>query len=266
MTNALIFDCDGVLSDTERYGHLPAFNQMFEEFGLPVRWSEDEYGKLLSIGGGKERMASMLTDEFVRKAGLPRDPGGLALEVARWHKRKTAIYTRMVSEGRLPPRPGVRRIIAEALDAGWKLAVATTTALESALAVLEIAAGAENAHRFAAVLAGDMVPKKKPAADIYLLALQRLEVAPQSTLVIEDSRNGLVAATGANLTCLITVSGYTADEDFAESILVVSSLGDPEGEKTRVLANRSAVRPDGWITLRDLHGCLPRRPSAVQTG
>ena len=104
---ALVLDCDGVLADTERYGHLPAFNQTFREFGIPVQWSEEEYGRKLLIGGGKERMASELTPAFVRANGLPDDSEVLAAEVAKWHKRKTALYTEMVAEGRLPPRPGI---------------------------------------------------------------------------------------------------------------------------------------------------------------
>jgi beta-phosphoglucomutase-like phosphatase (HAD superfamily) len=71
---ALIFDCDGVLADTERYGHLPAFNQTFREFGLPVQWTEDEYADKLRVGGGKERMATLLTPEFVAAARVPGDP------------------------------------------------------------------------------------------------------------------------------------------------------------------------------------------------
>src|SRR5215475_9232099 len=111
MTNALVFDCDGVLADTERYGHLPAFNQTFAEFGLPVRWSEEEYGRKLAIGGGKERMASLLTDDFVAAAGLPTDREAQRELVASWHQRKTAIYTELVRGGKLPGRPGVRRLV-----------------------------------------------------------------------------------------------------------------------------------------------------------
>ena len=123
---ALVFDCDGVLADTERYGHLPAFNQTFEEFGLPVVWSEEEYGQKLLIGGGKERMASLLTPEFVAAARLPVDLEGQQEAVAAWHRRKTEIYTEMVEAGKLPGRPGVRRVVEEAREAGWALAVAST--------------------------------------------------------------------------------------------------------------------------------------------
>jgi HAD superfamily hydrolase (TIGR01509 family) len=253
---ALIFDCDGVLADTERDGHRPAFNQTFREFGLPVEWSENTYGRKLQIAGGKERMASELTPEFVRANGLPEDPEGQAAELAKWHRRKTEIYTDMVAAGRLPTRPGIRRIVGEAQDSGWKLAVASTSAEPSVRAILEQAVGAERAGRFDVVLAGDVVPKKKPAPDIYLLALQRLGVTAGEALVVEDSRNGLLAAHGAGLRCVMTVNGYTEEEDNSEAILVVTSLGDPGGERTRVIANRGSARPADYITLADLERCL----------
>jgi HAD superfamily hydrolase (TIGR01509 family) len=254
--STLIFDCDGVLADTERYGHLPAFNQTFREFGLPIEWSEEEYGRKLLIAGGKERMASVLTPEFVKTNGLPEDAEGQAEELAAWHKRKTAIYTEMVAAGQLPPRPGIRRIIADAQDAGWTLAVASTSADAAVRAILAYAAGPERAARFDLVLAGDVVPKKKPAPDIYLLALERLAVPATDALVIEDSRNGLLAAVGAGLRCVMTVNGYTEEEDNSEAILVVSSLGDPDGEKTTVIANRGASRPGDYVRLGDLEACL----------
>ena len=253
---ALIFDCDGVLADTERDGHRPAFNQTFREFGLPIEWSEEEYGRKLQIAGGKERMASELTPEFARSNGLPEDPEGRAAELAKWHKRKTEIYTDMVAAGRLPTRPGIRRIIGEAQDAGWQLAVASTSAEPSVRAILEQAVGPERAGRFDVLLAGDVVPKKKPAPDIYLLALERLGVPAAGTLVVEDSRNGLLAANAAGLRCVMTVNGYTEEEDNSEAILVVTSLGDPGGERTRVVANRGAARPADYISLADLERCL----------
>jgi HAD superfamily hydrolase (TIGR01509 family) len=265
MVKALIFDCDGVLADTERYGHLPAFNQTFREFGLPVEWSVEEYGRRLKIGGGKERMASLLTPEFVAAAGLPTDPGAQAAEVARWHKRKTQIYTEMVAAGSLPPRPGIRRVITAAQDAGWKLAVASTSADASVHAILDFAIGPERAARFDVFLAGDCVEHKKPAPDIYLLALEQLGMPPADVLVIEDSRNGLLAATAAGLRCLVTVNGYTESEDSTEAVMVVSTLGDPDGEATVVIANRSAARPGSHITLDDLAACLAPDPSTQAT-
>jgi HAD superfamily hydrolase (TIGR01509 family) len=251
---ALIFDCDGVLADTERDGHRPAFNQTFAEAGIPVRWSEEEYADKLRIGGGKERMASLLTDEFVAANGLPADAEGQKELLAAWHRRKTELYKEMVRAGRLPGRPGVARIVDEARQAGWSLAVASTSAEESVRAVLEHVVGAAAAASFA-VFAGDVVAAKKPDPAIYVLALERMGVDAAEAIVVEDSRNGLLAAVGAGLRCLVTVSGYTAQEDMSEALLVVTSLGDP-GEPARVLANRSAARPGDQVTLADLEACL----------
>jgi HAD superfamily hydrolase (TIGR01509 family) len=253
---AVIFDCDGVLADTERYGHLPAFNQMFRELGVPIHWSEEEYGHKLSIGGGKERMASELTPGFVRANGLPTDPQDQAALIAAWHKRKTEIYIGMVAAGKLPPRAGVARITRELQDDGWKLAVASTSAESSVRAILDAAVGPDRAARFDRVLAGDCVPHKKPAPDIYLLALEELRVDHSRALVVEDSHNGLIAACGAGLRCLVTVNDYTRDEDFAHATLVVTSLGDPGGEKTVVLANRSPASPGEYVTKLDMEACL----------
>jgi HAD superfamily hydrolase (TIGR01509 family) len=250
----LIFDCDGVLADTERFGHLPAFNQTFADEGLPVRWSEADYAEKLRIGGGKERMASLLTDEFVTRHGLPSDPDGQKELLARWHKRKTAAYKELVAAGVMPGRPGIARIIDEALAAGWTVAVASTSAEESVRAVLEHVVGSEQAAAIE-VFAGDVVPAKKPDPAIYRLALERTGSSPEQTLVVEDSRNGLLAAVGAGLRAVVTVSSFTKDEDFSEALLVVTSLGDP-GEPTRVLANRSPARPGDFITLDDLQACL----------
>ena len=211
---------------------------------------------MLKIGGGKERMATLFTPAFIEATGLPGDQDGQAAELARWHKRKTAIYTDMVAQGRLPARPGIRRIIEAAQDAGWTLAVASTSAEASVHAILDEAVGPERAARFDLVLAGDVVARKKPAPDIYQLALERLGVPASATLAIEDSRNGLLAATGADLRCVMTLNGYTAEEDATEAVLVVSSLGDPGGEVTTVVANRSTARPGGWVTLDDFEACL----------
>lgn len=260
--STLIFDCDGVLADTERHGHLPAFNQTFREFGLPVQWSEDEYAVRLRIGGGKERMASLLTPEFIALAGLPTEPEQLAAQLARWHRRKTELYTERVLAGELPPRPGIRRIIQEALAAGWQLAVASTSARESVDAVLRVAAGAEQAQRFSGVFAGDVVARKKPAPDIYLLALRQLGASPAHTIVIEDSQNGLEAASAAGLSCVVTVNGYTERERFDTAALVVSHLGDP-GEPLRVLQNRSRARPAELLGIEDLSACLPAPRAAT---
>lgn len=258
---ALIFDCDGVLADTERDGHLPAFNQLFRELSLPVAWSDAEYAVKLRVGGGKERMATLLTDEFVAANGLPRDDAGQKELLAGWHRRKTAIYTEIIDSGSIPARPGIRRIATEAAEAGWVLAVASTSAEPSVRSVLDVAVGPQLAARFA-VFAGDVVAHKKPAPDIYRLALDQLRVTAAEALVVEDSRNGLLAALGAGLTCVVTTSGYTADEDFTGAALVVSSLGDPAtatgpGIDPEVLADPGGLSPHPYLRLDHLRTLLP---------
>jgi HAD superfamily hydrolase (TIGR01509 family) len=258
---ALIFDCDGVLADTERYGHLPAFNQTFEEFGLPVRWSDSDYAEKVKVGGGKERMKTLLTPEFIAEAGLPADPGALDEQVARWHRRKTEIYTAIIAGGTIPPRPGVRRIIEEAAGAGWTLAVASTSAEQSVRSVLELAAGQKLAERFS-VFAGDVVPLKKPAPDIYELAVSRLELDPAEVLVVEDSHNGMRAALAAGLGCAVTTSAYTRHEDFTGALLVVSSLGDPAPDETvtEVLSDPYGANPSPYVRLAHLELLLAAAP------
>ncbi len=257
MTRALIFDCDGVLADTERDGHLPAFNETFAEVGLPVRWSEEDYARYVTIGGGKERMARLLTPELVAAAGLPTDPGAQTELIADWHRRKTARYVAKVEAGDLPGRPGIARVTEEAAAAGWLLAVASTSAGPSVRAVLEHAVG-KRARDFT-VFAGDVVVNKKPAPDVYLAALTGLGLDPADCVVIEDSANGLQAARAAGIGCVVvTVSAYTADEDFTGAALVVSSLGDVPGEPAHVLADPYGVDLTGPVTLDDLGDLLDR--------
>ncbi|MEU0523437.1 HAD-IA family hydrolase [Streptomyces niveus] len=259
---ALIFDCDGVLADTERDGHLPAFNETFAEFGLPVRWSDEEYARKVKVGGGKERMRTLLTPEFVAAASLPSDPAALDEQVARWHRRKTEIYTGIIRGGSVPPRPGVRRVAVAAYESGWTLAVASTSAEASVRSVLELAMGPELAARFS-VFAGDVVQRKKPAPDIYAFAVRRLDLDPADVVVIEDSRNGMLAALGAGLACAVTTSAYTGDEDFTGASLVVDSLGDPPPEETvtHVLSDPLGVRPGPCVVLADL-AALPSADGA----
>ncbi|WP_213816295.1 HAD-IA family hydrolase [Glaciihabitans sp. dw_435] len=262
---ALIFDCDGVLADTERYGHLPAFNATFAEFGLPVHWSDAEYAVKVLIGGGKERMASLLTPEFIAANHLPTDDDAQRQLLAAWHKRKTEIYTGLVDSGALPARPGIARLTSQAIAAGWTLAVASTSAEPSVRAVLEHAVGAD-ASRFA-VFAGDIVPRKKPAPDIYLLALRELNLDPDEAAVVEDSGNGAAAALAAGLRTLVTTSSYTADEDFTGASLVVSSLGD-EADPARVVSDPLSINPGREITLATVEQILqtprPRLPEEKQ--
>ncbi len=151
----------------------------------------------------------------------------------------------------MPPRPGIRRISQEALDAGWKLAVASTSAPGAVASVLRHAVGDELATHFL-VLSGDVVPKKKPAPDIYNLAVEKLNLSPQNCVAVEDSRNGMLAAYAAHIPVIVTVSEYTKNEDFTEAAFVVDSLGEPGGPKSRVLANRAGLSLKDCVRLGDL--------------
>ncbi len=251
---ALIFDCDGVLADTEQYGHLPAFNQTFTDFGVPVQWTVADYAEKVKIGGGKERMRSILTPELAASLGLA-DDDAVDAAILAWHKRKTEVYKGLVESGVMPARPGIARIVQEAHAAGWTLAVASTSAEPAVRAVLTHAVGESLARGFS-VFAGDVVPAKKPAPDIYLLALSEIGVSADEAIVVEDSPNGLRAAVGAGLRTVVTVSGFTREEDFTGASLVVSSLGDADGEHTEVLADPHDVGPSGVVTLATLQELL----------
>jgi HAD superfamily hydrolase (TIGR01509 family) len=217
---ALIFDCDGVLVDTERDGHRVAFNRAFAALGIDAEWDVDLYGELLKIAGGKERMT-----HYFNEAGWPEGQTAATL-IPELHKKKTAIFTDLVAKGSLPLRPGVARIVDEAHAAGVRLGVCTTSDPKAIDGVLDLL-GATRKGWFEIVLAGDVVKKKKPDPEIYNLAKRRLALDARDCVVIEDSRNGLRAALGAGMRCLITTSAYTLDEDFTGAAKVVPELGDP---------------------------------------
>ena len=243
---ALIFDCDGVLADTERDGHLPAFNAAFAELDLPIRWDEATYAEKLKIGGGKERIASDL-------------PGQDDL-IKRLHARKTELFTQRVAEGLLPGRPGIARIIGAVRELGWTVAVASTSAEASVRAVLAHAVGDDLASQ-AHVFAGDIVAAKKPAPDIYLKVLQDLGLDPAECLVVEDSGIGVAAARAAGLTTIVTVSSFTAGDDFSGAALVVDHLGDP-GVPLTVRSAPAGILPIGTVGTHDLEHLLTTHQEA----
>ncbi|MGZ5826767.1 MAG: HAD-IA family hydrolase [Croceibacterium sp.] len=223
MLKAIIFDCDGVLVDTERDGHRVGFNRAFKEFGIDAEWDVPLYGKLLQVAGGKERMRAYF-DEY----GWPDSAGSDEVKdalIKDLHKAKTEITAGLVSEGALPLRPGIARIVDEAVAAGVTLGVCTTSNPLFIDAVLDLF-GPDRKAKFAFVHAGDCVMRKKPDPEIYELAKVSLHLPVEQCVVIEDSHNGLLAAKGAGLPCLITTSTYTVNEDFSEADRVVPELGD----------------------------------------
>jgi HAD superfamily hydrolase (TIGR01509 family) len=231
MIKALIFDCDGVLVDTERDGHRVGFNRAFAQMGIAAEWDVALYGKLLLVAGGKERMRAYF-DEYGWPAGAEAAEAKDAL-ILKLHKLKTEITAGLVAEGALPLRSGISRIVDEAIAAGVTLGVCTTSNPRFIDAVLDLF-GPERKAKFAFVHAGDVVARKKPAPDIYLLALETLGLPAHECMVVEDSRNGLLAALGAGLPTLITTSTYTVDEDFTGAAKVVPELGDEPNVNVRL--------------------------------
>ncbi len=221
---ALIFDVDGTLADTERDGHRPAFNAAFREEGLDWDWTPELYQELLSVTGGKERIRHYI--EHYRPM-LP-DVEDLDRYIAALHRAKTRYYTEMAARGDIPLRTGVLRLLKEARDAGLRLAIATTTTPENVSALLRPFLGEALEAWFEVIAAGDIVPAKKPAPDIYHHALEELGLAPERCLAFEDSGAGLQAAHGAGLRTVVTVNDYTCDHDFGEALLVLDHFGEPD--------------------------------------
>lgn len=251
MAKGLLLDCDGVLADTEEYGHLVAFNQVFEEMGYPFRWTKDEYARLLEVGGGKER-----TMKYARETGTDLGFGGDVVAAAtEIHRRKTEIYIELVTGGKLPERPGIRRLVNEALAAGWTIGVASTSALPSVKSVLQAVVDPQAFEQVAGIFAGDIVPAKKPAPDIYLLALKELNLDPGEVVVIEDSGVGAAAANAAGLTHIVTTSSFTGTDDFPGAVTVIDQLGDP-GDPVTIREGADLRNADGYIDLESLEQAL----------
>jgi len=243
---ALIFDQDGVIIDTERDGHRVAFNQTFKEFGYDFEWDVEKYHELLRVAGGKERMRHYLHTEGFGVEVKPEEEDAL---IKTLHKRKTAIFIELIESGKLPLRPGVKRLMQEAMDTGLTLGICTTSNERAAHAV---AFNILKDIRFDFVLAGDVVSRKKPDREIYNLALEKMGLGPKECVVIEDSRNGVLAATAAGMRVVATTNVYTERENLSEADIVVTCLGDPDGEKGELKQGGEGLDFDGVLRVDQL--------------
>ena len=243
---AIFFDQDGVIIDTEKFGHRVAFNQAFREFDYGFEWDIKKYYNLLQIAGGKERIKRYFQDESLFPDLSDNELNNL---IQKLHNRKTEIFINLIESGKLPLRAGVKRLMKEARDRGLILGVCTTANERTANTIVNNTLG-DIVFEF--VIAGDAVSKKKPDPEIYLLALDKCGLPPDKCIVIEDSRNGLLAAKSACLKVLITTNLYTEYEDFSEASIVVTSLGDPNGEKGVLKASDKHFEFDGVLNVDNL--------------
>jgi len=225
---AFIFDVDGTLADTEKDGHRVAFNRAFEEANLDWNWSVELYGKLLEVTGGKERMQHFLSLHLPDFLKEQQQAGTLDDLIKTLHARKTYFYTQLLSEGAIPLREGVKRLLDEMREKGFRLAIATTTTPANVTSLLESTLGKGSIGWFEVIAAGDIVPKKKPAADIYDYALKEMNLKADECIAFEDSSNGIQSSLGANLKTVITQNHYTETHDFTGALVVLDHLGEPD--------------------------------------
>jgi len=245
---ALVFDVDGTLADTEEL-HRQAFNEAFFSCGVQWRWGPALYAELLQITGGKERIA-----HYISRQQLPAAERGRLLRlIPQMHAAKTRLYRELIALGQLRPRSGVLRLMAEARQAGVKLAIASTTSPENVESLLLASFGHDAPRWFSAVATGDIVLRKKPAPDIYKVALEMLRMPAETAVAVEDSELGARSAKAAGLFTVATPSLWTIGQDFSSADLVLTSLGDPDKPLYAIDELRIGAKYLGLEQLGRLH-------------
>ena len=246
---ALIFDVDGTLADTEEL-HRQAFNLVFNEYSIPWRWSPRLYERLLAVSGGRERI------NFYMREQLAKGPADILTPdlIKEIHARKTACYAELLKAGHLGLRPGVARLLTEARAAGIGLALATSSARSNLDTLLDMNLPRDWRDWFAAIETCDSVPEKKPSPAVYLAALRSLGLPAAGCVAFEDTLNGLKAARAAGLTTVITTHRYTRARAFPDAALVTDGLGEPDAP-CAVASGTLSGAP--CVTLDTLRTLLP---------
>lgn len=243
---AIFFDMDGTIVDTEKDGHRVAFNQAFALSGIQAEWSVEEYHQLLQIAGGKERMKFYFQNEGKKYLPLEKSLDDL---VQQLHLLKTEIFVSLIETGMLPLRPGIKRIMKEANEKGILLGICTTSNEKAVKAIINSLLAD---IKIDLILAGDVVTKKKPDPEIYLLALKKTGFSANEVLVVEDSENGVISGKEAYIKVLATINDYTKNEDLSRADAVITSLGN-ENEKTVVLAGNLKLNDPQMVHIDDLY-------------
>ena len=232
MLEALLWDVDGTLAETERDGHRVAFNRAFAALEVPWRWSEKRYAELLAVTGGRERLLHDMRD----RTEAPADPAQRQSLAGRLHALKNECYARIVAEAGMPLREGVRELFDDCARAGLRMAIVTTTSRANVQALLGAQLGAGWRERFAAVVCGEDAPRKKPDPQAYLMALHALRLAPQQALAIEDAPAGVAAARAAGVPVVVTCSHYFAACRDDGALAAGPSLGSGAGWRAPLAA------------------------------
>lgn len=225
MIRAVLWDVDGTLAETERDGHLVAFNQAFEALKVPWRWSETRYGELLAVAGGRER----LLHDMQSQERAPADPRERRSLAERVHRLKNEYYARIVAGGGLPLRDGVRELMLDCERAGCRMGIVTTTSRSNVEALLETHLGQGWESAFAAVVCAEGAPIKKPDPQAYRVALDTLRLASQEAVAMEDAPAGVAAAQAAGVPVIITRSYYFPATESADALAAGPSLGRTDG-------------------------------------
>jgi HAD superfamily hydrolase (TIGR01509 family) len=244
MIEALLWDVDGTLAETEQQGHRVAYNQAFAQLGLDWHWDEARYAELLRVRGGRRRLLAFM-------AICSDAPPMAEREALAWrlHALKTDRYAELVAAGAVALRPGVRELVDEAARGGLRQAIVSTTRLANVEALLRHHFGAGWTRVFEVVVSGNDSAARKPEPDVYLSALARLSLGPLATLALEDSFTGARAARLADVPVVVTRSAPAAGEHIDEALAVGPGLHTRDGWRPEPSSERAAA---GRITLDDL--------------